>query len=164
MAAELDLEPGFDVDLTDPAVFGSGVPHAFFKRAVGRLAGHFQKPAVDIIKPAVIAAAQSAVLDMAKLERRSAMRTAESKQPNPPLREGMTLAIEPMVNQGGMDIEMMPDMWTAVTKDRSRDQHPGLSEKEHAPAVDDAGHGSGGQPGQEDREAGRRLHQRDQQR
>jgi methionyl aminopeptidase len=27
------------------------------------------------------------------------------------------------VNQGGMDIEMMPDMWTAVTKDRSLSAH-----------------------------------------
>jgi methionyl aminopeptidase len=48
---------------------------------------------------------------------------AAPEQPNPPLREGMTLAIEPMVNQGGMDIEMMPDMWTAVTKDRSLSAH-----------------------------------------
>ncbi len=44
-------------------------------------------------------------------------------QKNPPLREGMTLAIEPMVNAGGTDIEMMPDMWTAVTKDRSLSAH-----------------------------------------
>jgi methionyl aminopeptidase len=42
---------------------------------------------------------------------------------NPPLREGMTLAIEPMVNAGGTEIEVMPDMWTAVTKDRSLSAH-----------------------------------------
>jgi len=42
---------------------------------------------------------------------------------NPPLREGMTLAIEPMVNAGGTDIEVMPDMWTVVTKDRSLSAH-----------------------------------------
>jgi methionyl aminopeptidase len=42
---------------------------------------------------------------------------------NPPLREGMTLAIEPMVNAGGTEIEVMPDMWTVVTKDRSLSAH-----------------------------------------
>jgi methionyl aminopeptidase len=42
---------------------------------------------------------------------------------NPPLREGMTLAIEPMVNAGGPEIEVMPDMWTAVSKDRSLSAH-----------------------------------------
>jgi methionyl aminopeptidase len=48
---------------------------------------------------------------------------AAPEQQNPPLREGMTLAIEPMVNAGGTDIEVMPDMWTAVTKDRSLSAH-----------------------------------------
>jgi methionyl aminopeptidase len=42
---------------------------------------------------------------------------------NPPLREGMTLAIEPMVNAGGTEIEVMGDMWTVVTKDRSLSAH-----------------------------------------
>jgi methionyl aminopeptidase len=42
---------------------------------------------------------------------------------NPPLREGMTLAIEPMVNAGSTEIEVMPDMWTVVTKDRSLSAH-----------------------------------------
>jgi methionyl aminopeptidase len=48
---------------------------------------------------------------------------AAPEQQNPPLREGMTLAIEPMVNAGGTDIEVMPDMWTVVTKDRSLSAH-----------------------------------------
>jgi methionyl aminopeptidase len=42
---------------------------------------------------------------------------------NPPLREGMTLAIEPMVNAGSTEIEVLPDMWTVVTKDRSLSAH-----------------------------------------
>jgi len=42
---------------------------------------------------------------------------------NPTLREGMTLAIEPMVNAGGTEIEVMPDKWTVVTKDRSLSAH-----------------------------------------
>jgi methionyl aminopeptidase len=42
---------------------------------------------------------------------------------NPALREGMTLAIEPMVNAGGPDIEIMSDMWTVVTKDRGLSAH-----------------------------------------
>lgn len=47
----------------------------------------------------------------------------DSKNPLVPLREGMTLAIEPMVNAGGTEIEVMPDMWTVVTKDRSLSAH-----------------------------------------
>jgi methionyl aminopeptidase len=33
------------------------------------------------------------------------------------LEEGMVLAIEPMVNAGGWETELMPDGWTAVTRD-----------------------------------------------
>jgi methionyl aminopeptidase len=40
-----------------------------------------------------------------------------------PLREGMTLAIEPMVNAGGTEIEVLSDLWTVVTKDRSLSAH-----------------------------------------
>jgi methionyl aminopeptidase len=47
----------------------------------------------------------------------------ESGQANPPLREGMTLAIEPMVNSGGPDIEVLHDMWTVVTKDQGLSAH-----------------------------------------
>jgi methionyl aminopeptidase len=47
----------------------------------------------------------------------------DQKNPLLPLREGMTLAIEPMVNAGGTEIEVMPDMWTVVTKDRSLSAH-----------------------------------------
>lgn len=41
----------------------------------------------------------------------------------PVLREGMTLAIEPMVNAGGWEIEILNDGWTAVTKDSSLSAH-----------------------------------------
>jgi methionyl aminopeptidase len=37
----------------------------------------------------------------------------------PPLKPGMTLAIEPMVNQGGPDVYIKPDGWTVCTTDRS---------------------------------------------
>jgi methionyl aminopeptidase len=47
----------------------------------------------------------------------------DHKNPLVPLSEGMTLAIEPMVNAGGTEIEVMPDMWTVVTKDRSLSAH-----------------------------------------
>lgn len=36
----------------------------------------------------------------------------------PVLKEGMVLAIEPMVNMGGWECEIMENGWTAVTKDR----------------------------------------------
>ena len=39
------------------------------------------------------------------------------------LREGMVLAVEPMVNEGGREIRLKADGWTAVTKDRSLAAH-----------------------------------------
>jgi len=41
----------------------------------------------------------------------------------PKLKEGMTLAIEPMVNIGGYEVETLEDDWTVVTKDRSLSAH-----------------------------------------
>ncbi|MCA9685527.1 MAG: type I methionyl aminopeptidase [Myxococcales bacterium] len=34
------------------------------------------------------------------------------------LREGMTFTIEPMINQGTPHVELLPDKWTVVTRDR----------------------------------------------
>ena len=53
----------------------------------------------------------------------------------PELREGMTLAIEPMVNAGGWEVDILNDGWTAVTKDRSLSAH-----FEHTVAVTKNGH------------------------
>lgn len=39
------------------------------------------------------------------------------------LREGMTIAIEPMVNAGGPDVMILGDGWTAVTTDGSLSAH-----------------------------------------
>ena len=39
------------------------------------------------------------------------------------LEEGMTLAIEPMVNICGFEVETLRDNWTVVTKDRSLSAH-----------------------------------------
>lgn len=39
------------------------------------------------------------------------------------VREGMVLAIEPMINAGGHEVEIKEDGWTAVTKDRSLAAH-----------------------------------------
>lgn len=50
------------------------------------------------------------------------------------LRAGMVLAIEPMVNAGGHEVEVMSDMWTAVTRDRSISAH-----FEHTVAVTEDG-------------------------
>lgn len=41
----------------------------------------------------------------------------------PRLKEGMTLAVEPMVNAGGTDIKIQDDGWTAVTADGSLSAH-----------------------------------------
>jgi methionyl aminopeptidase len=40
-----------------------------------------------------------------------------------PLQEGMVLAIEPMVNQGGPGVRIIEDGWTAVTVDGSLSAH-----------------------------------------
>jgi methionyl aminopeptidase len=50
------------------------------------------------------------------------------------LREGMVLAIEPMVNIGGPDVLMKSDGWTAVTKDGSISAH-----FEHSVAITERG-------------------------
>jgi len=41
----------------------------------------------------------------------------------PKLKKGMTLAIEPMVNAGTYEVVVLPDGWTAVTKDGSLSAH-----------------------------------------
>ena len=41
----------------------------------------------------------------------------------PRLREGMVLAIEPMVNMGKSDVRVLEDRWTAVTSDGSLSAH-----------------------------------------
>jgi methionyl aminopeptidase len=47
----------------------------------------------------------------------------DRKNENPRLKEGMVLAIEPMVNAGGSEMRVLPDRWTAVTKDGSCSAH-----------------------------------------
>ena len=41
----------------------------------------------------------------------------------PRLKEGMTLAIEPMVNQGTYEVKILEDGWTAVTADGRKSAH-----------------------------------------
>jgi methionyl aminopeptidase len=43
--------------------------------------------------------------------------------PNPRLKEGMVIAIEPMINAGSDDIDLLSDGWTVVTKDGSDSAH-----------------------------------------
>ena len=50
------------------------------------------------------------------------------------LKAGMVLAIEPMVNAGGSDVEILDDGWTAVTRDGSLSAH-----FEHSVAITDDG-------------------------
>jgi len=50
----------------------------------------------------------------------------------PRLRPGMTLAIEPMVNQGTYQVDTLKDGWTVITKDRRLSAH-----YEHTIAVTD---------------------------
>lgn len=39
------------------------------------------------------------------------------------LQPGMTIAIEPMINAGCKEVEMLPDGWTVLTKDRALSAH-----------------------------------------
>jgi methionyl aminopeptidase len=50
------------------------------------------------------------------------------------LKPGLVLAIEPMVNAGTPEVEVLKDGWTAVTKDRSLSAH-----FEHSVAITDKG-------------------------
>jgi methionyl aminopeptidase len=50
------------------------------------------------------------------------------------LKPGLVVAIEPMVNAGGPDVEVLSDRWTAVTKDRSLSAH-----FEHSVAITEKG-------------------------
>ena len=52
----------------------------------------------------------------------------------PRLREGMVLAIEPMVNIGGSDVCILEDNWTVVTADGTLSAH-----FEHTITVTEAG-------------------------
>jgi methionyl aminopeptidase len=47
----------------------------------------------------------------------------DRKNENPRLKEGMVLAIEPMVNAGKPDTKLLADKWTAVSKDGSYSAH-----------------------------------------
>jgi len=51
------------------------------------------------------------------------------------LREGMFFTIEPMINAGRLDVKVLHDGWTAVTKDRSLS-----AQFEHSLAVTDSGY------------------------
>ncbi|MEZ4704268.1 MAG: type I methionyl aminopeptidase [Bdellovibrionota bacterium] len=50
------------------------------------------------------------------------------------LREGMVLAIEPMINEGRPEVKILEDGWTAVTKDGKRSAH-----FEHSIAITSSG-------------------------
>ncbi len=47
----------------------------------------------------------------------------EGSKNSPKLRPGMTIAIEPMVNAGGMEVKILKDGWTVVTQDGSLSAH-----------------------------------------
>jgi methionyl aminopeptidase len=47
----------------------------------------------------------------------------DRKNENPRLKEGMVLAIEPMVNAGAPGTRVRPDRWTAVTEDGKNSAH-----------------------------------------
>lgn len=58
----------------------------------------------------------------------------DRRSENPRLKEGMVLAIEPMVNAGRPETKVLSDRWTAVTKDGSYAAH-----YEHVVAVTENG-------------------------
>lgn len=57
-----------------------------------------------------------------------------SPHKGPRLVPGMVLAIEPMVNEGGYEVNILPDRWTVVTRDRKLSAH-----FEHTVAITEKG-------------------------
>ena len=53
---------------------------------------------------------------------------------SPRILPGMVLAIEPMVNIGGHEVEVLKDGWTVITRDKSSSAH-----FEHSVAVTEDG-------------------------
>src|SRR5262245_35850469 len=67
----------------DPAQllsFISGVTNTLSEGTVGRLPRHFQDSPFDVVKPAMVAAAQPSILEMTEFQRSAAMRTAKRQQ------------------------------------------------------------------------------------
>ena len=46
-----------------------------------------------------------------------------TRERGPRLQKGMTLAIEPMVNEGGYQVRILDNKWTVVTADGSLSAH-----------------------------------------
>ena len=46
-----------------------------------------------------------------------------SRGPNPRLKPGMIIALEPMINRGTWEVQLLDDSWTVVTADRSDSAH-----------------------------------------
>lgn len=46
-----------------------------------------------------------------------------SRGPNPKLKPGMIIALEPMINRGTWEVQLLEDNWTVVTADRSDSAH-----------------------------------------
>jgi len=46
-----------------------------------------------------------------------------TREKGPRLESGMTLAIEPMVNEGGFNVKLLDNRWTVVTADGSLSAH-----------------------------------------
>lgn len=59
----------------------------------------------------------------AKMHEKPEVPNFKPVSPGMPLHSGMVIAIEPMVTAGGPDVNILPDKWTAVTKDGSLAAH-----------------------------------------
>jgi len=69
-----------------------------------------------------------------KLHEEPSVQNFGSPNTGPMLKAGMVLAVEPMFNLGGGEVEVLKDEWTVVTKDRSLSAH-----FEHTVAVTEDG-------------------------
>ena len=65
----------------------------------------------------------SATASAARCTRTRRSRTTAARATGIRLKPGLVLAIEPMVNAGAPEVEVLDDEWTAVTKDRSLSAH-----------------------------------------
>jgi methionyl aminopeptidase len=117
--------------VTDPAILRlvETAKQALAMGIAQAVAGHRLSDVSHAVETAAIQAGYSVVRDFVGHGIGRSMHE-EPQIPNygppgrgPKLRTGMTLAIEPMLNLGGPEVEVMADGWTVLTKDRKPSVH-----------------------------------------
>jgi methionyl aminopeptidase len=92
----------------------SGVP---LKELCGAIEGHVRRNGMSVVREFVGHGVGR------KLHEEPQVPNYVASGPNPRLKPGMVLAIEPMVNAGSASVQVQKDKWTVVTKDSRLSAH-----------------------------------------